>query len=204
MNKLTLKCVQNVRTRATDGRFRKCGYGFSPRKSNFAHFRRKCQAANRRIPLHAENRRTFFFFLFYVVFSFCFATRLLPPHERGDAAKICCDSRSRERAYCAQIVMTIRYGLFVQKLFRACRPEKEPIYPQQICIALSMMASALWAAPTCRDSCRNADKYLSLLFSANKHVANKHVCASNISNLYSDLLILIIFIFVFCINPYGV
>jgi len=46
----------------------------------------------------------------------------------------------------ARIVMAIRYGLFAQKLFRACRPEKGPIYPRQIC-ARPPMASALQRIP---------------------------------------------------------
>jgi len=46
----------------------------------------------------------------------------------------------------ARIVMAIRYGLFAQKLFRACRPEKGPIYRRQIC-ARPPMASALQRIP---------------------------------------------------------
>lgn len=109
----------------------------------------------------------FFFYSFWFVFFFRFFfirfvsrdTRV-PRTRKPGAAKIRRDSRSRVRAYCTRIVMAIRYGLFVQKLFRACRPEKEPIYSRQICVR-----SRWWRpAPIRHDSCRDADKYLPSLF----------------------------------------
>lgn len=93
---------------------------------------RKCHAANRRTLLRAAAIRQKLANILFPPVRFCFVTGA--PCTQTYTTKICCDSRSRVRTYCARIVMAIRYGLFVQKLFRACRPEKEPIYPRQICV----------------------------------------------------------------------
>jgi len=129
MNKLTFKRVWSP-NRGDDGTDNSKNATFV-QEPEVSALLRKCHAANRWTLLRAA--------------AICqkLVNILFPPsvlfRDKGAAyetytAKICCDSRSRVRTYCARIVMAIRYSLFVQKLFRACRPEKEPIYLRQICV----------------------------------------------------------------------
>lgn len=134
MNKLTFKRVWSPnRRRRRDTRHRKKNLLARPSPRFSFSSRRKCQVANRRTLLRAAATRQ-------KIGEHSFFTRLVLFCDRDAAYKnVRCENLlwqpiTRTCTYCTRIVMAIRYGLFVQKLFRACRPEKEPIYPRQICV----------------------------------------------------------------------